>query len=117
MNYKSIFATTSAFFWILLVTSCTSDENELPPGIIPPDSMISVLADVHLAESKLLLNGRYINDEKLKATYIQFVLNKSNIDTGRFNQSFTYYTAHPDHFALMYDKVMAEISKRQAEKK
>ena len=102
---------------LALIVSCSPKEVPPPNGTIPPDSMIKVLADVHLAESRLLLNGKYAGVDSLKATYIQHVLIQIGTDTGRFNKSFAYYASKPEQFSEMYDKVMAEISKRQAEKK
>ncbi|MBL0342189.1 MAG: DUF4296 domain-containing protein [Bacteroidetes bacterium] len=97
--------------------SCKSDKVVIPSGIIAEDTMIIVLADVHLAEAKLLLIGKYLNDENLKSSYIQHALSRSKIDTARFNKSFAFYSSKPELFSVMYEKVMAEISKRQAEKK
>jgi len=97
---------------MLVFTSCGPDAPEPPSGTIPKDTMISLLADVHVAESRLLLSGEFLNNHQVKSAYMQQVLAKFNIDTTRFNQSFSYYTSRPDEFEQMYEHIMEEISKR-----
>ena len=97
----------------MLFVSCTPTP-EAPAGTIPKDTMIALLADVHIAESRILLSGEFVNNQQAKSAYIQHVLAKFNIDNTRFNQSFSYYTSQPDEFEQMYEKVMEEISKKQA---
>ncbi len=99
---------------LLLFVSCVPESPEPPAGTIPKDTMIALLAEVHIAESRILLSGEAVNNPQVKSAYIQNALAKFNVDTTRFNQSFSYYTSQPDEFEQMYQKVMEEISKRQA---
>ena len=94
--------------------SCSKNGGTIPEGVIPKDTMISVMADIHLAESRLMMSGKYAQNTNLKSTYMQEVLHRSNIDTSRLQKSFSYYSSQPELFSEMYDKVMEEISKRQA---
>lgn len=105
------------YFSLILFVSCSNKDVSIPPEILPQDSMIQIMANVHLAESRLLMSGRYVNNEALKSAYIQKVLSESNISAERFQSSFAYYTSRPELFSEMYNKVMEEISRRQAEKK
>lgn len=94
--------------------SCAPAPDIPPAGIIPQDTMISLLAEVHIAESRILLSGEFVNNQQAKSVYMHQVLLKFGVDTVRFNQSFSYYTSRPDQFELMYEQVMEEISKQQA---
>lgn len=104
------------FFAILVLSlsACSPPPPDPPEGTIPKDSMISLLAEVHVAESRIMLSGEFVNNHQVKSAYMQHVLATFNVDTTRFNQSFSYYTSKPDEFEQMYEDVMEEISKRQA---
>ncbi len=99
---------------VLSLSACTPQNPAPPQGTIPKDSMILLLAEVHVAESRILLSGEFVNNQQVKSAYMQHVLATFNVDTTRFNQSFSYYTSKPDEFEQMYEDVMEEISKRQA---
>jgi len=96
------------------LVSCGESELKVPDEVIPRDSMIMLMADIHLAEARLLLGG---GGGEMKNKYLQNVLYKHGTDTARFNRSFNFYSAHPDYFTKMYDEVIVEISRRQAMKK
>lgn len=101
----------SAFF------SCSrsGDEGAVPQGIIVPDSMVQILTDIHIAESRLLLSGAGQDAVLPKKAYIHEVLVNHGVDSAAFYNSFIYYTDHPHRFAAMYEEVINEISKKQAE--
>ena len=106
----------SLAFIILICISCNDNKNTLPEGIIPRDSMIVILADIHIAEAKLQNAGPAFRDKTFKSAYLQQVLRKAGVDSSRFLGSFDYYSSHPEIFSIMYEQVIVEISKRQAVK-
>ena len=99
---------------IILATSCSEKDLDIPAEMIPRDSMIEILADVHIAESRLIQDGYKPNNQVFKSEYIQHVLNKDGVDSTRFNKSFLFYSAAPGYFQDMYEDVITEISKKQA---
>lgn len=102
-------------FAIFALTSCQSDSaKEIPAGVISRDSMVKIMADVHIAEARMQISDIRNSNPALKNTYIQEVLRRSGTDTTRFNFSFKYYSANPEIFASMYEDIIVEISKQQA---
>lgn len=102
-------------FAIFVLASCqTKNSNELPAGVISRDSMIRILAEVHVAEARMQISDIRNSNPELKNTYLQEVLKRSGTDTASFNYSFKYYSANPEVFASMYEEVIVEISKKQA---
>jgi len=97
--------------------SCSrgNEESAVPPGIIVPDSMIQLLSEIHIAESRLLLSGAGQDAVLPKKAYIREVLVNHGVDSASFYKSFVYYTDRPHRFAAMYEEVINEISKKQAE--
>ncbi len=88
----------------------------IPDGIMSPDSMVQLIADLHLVDAKIAEGG--LNDSATKAiapSYYSFVLKKHKLDTAMFNKNFRFYLGHPAYFNEMYARALDELSKRQAE--
>lgn len=103
------------FFYIIFVAGCRISDTALPKGIIPRDSMVTIMADIHIAESRLIKAGSSALQRDVKSAYLQQVLLSAGVDTSRFLKSFDYYSIHPGVFAEMYEDVVVEISKKQAD--
>ncbi len=99
---------------IIFFAGCSADEPEIPDGIVARDSMVTLLAEVHIAEATLIKSGSKGLDITIKSAYLQDVLNNAGVDTARFLQSFDFYSTQPEMFAEMYEEVVVEISKRQS---
>jgi hypothetical protein len=78
---------------------------------------VQILADVHLAESRLLLTGAGKEAVLPRKAYILEVLSGRDLDTAAFNKSYDFYASHPSLFKSVYEGVIEEIGKRQAERK
>lgn len=107
----------SLLILIQLFMACGKKETEIPPGVLPADQMISVLADIHIAEARLQIADVRSSNPDLKNKYVAEVLSRHKINTSLFNKSFDYYSSHPELFSQMYEKVIEEISKQQASSK
>jgi len=99
------------FFLLIIVNSCKHDSNKPPVGIIPKDSMVSIIADLHLADA-VLLNANVqskISDISSNRLY-KTVLDKYGITRERFNRSIDFYAENPVVLDSMYDKVIEKLS-------
>lgn len=90
-------------FSICIMISCTGNTiYKAPENLIPRDTMISLLTDMHIASAskpiKTVKNRRDLN-------YMQLVYDKYKIDSLRFEQSNTYYTSRIDD----YDKLLKSV--------
>jgi len=104
--------------FLLLLAGCSNQSEEIPPGIISKDSMISIMADIHIAEARLINAGGVVVKQKdVKSAYMRKILSEASDDTTRFLKSFDFYATHPEIFSQMYEQIIVEISKRQAEEK
>ena len=99
---------------IFCLVACSGKQGIKPPvGVMSRDSMVSAMATMHIAESRIMqFDGRNLSRE-IKSAVIQEELSKSGIDTMSFNRSFDWYALHPDLFSAMYDDILSEISRRQ----
>lgn len=105
----SIAQVKNQFLILLLVTlifSCESKVNyEKPEGLIPRDTMIDLLYDMHLAVGTTNLRNK--NNEKDR-NYMSLVHEKYGIDSTRFAVSNIYYTSQ----AVEYEEMFEEVERR-----
>lgn len=76
---------------------------------------MQLLVDYHLAETQSQLNASFDDSKKLKQSYYKFIFEKHKTNFSELKKSFDYYSAHPEIFSAIYDEVITELSKKQAE--
>lgn len=101
---------------IFCLVACSGKQEIKPPvGVMSRDSMVSAMATMHIAESRIMQSDNRNLSREVKSTVIQAELSKSGIDTMAFNRSFDWYALHPELFSSMYDDILSEISRRGAD--
>jgi hypothetical protein len=91
---------------ILLIISCESKVNyEKPEDLIPRETMIDLLYDMHLAVGTSNLKNK--NNEKDR-NYMSLVYEKYGVDSTRFAVSNIYYTSQ----AVEYEEMFEEVERR-----
>jgi len=103
-------------FILIFVAACNDSKIEkIPSNIIGKDTMVLMLAEMHLLESSLGI--RIFEDKKLMNTrnsvktkiYKDFGISKE-----QFYKSYEYYSLKPMLIDSMYINVISEITERQA---
>ena len=100
---------------VLLIESCSQKEASVPKEILSPDSMVSILVDVHLAEASSNLTR--INDPVKIMAYDLYplIFKTHHTDSATFRQSFDWYLDHPKRLDKVYEQVINELSRRESE--
>lgn len=102
---------------LCFISACSEPKQEpIPLGIIAQDTMVQMLAEIHLLESSLSV--RIADESSLKNTrnaikskiYLNFGVSKE-----QFYKSYKYYAEKPVLIDSIYINVISEISKRQVE--
>jgi len=101
---------------LIFIFACSKPEVKIPEDVIPRDSMIVVLADIHLIEATIQLKGLGRNDTLKEEAYgrYRYVFNKHKVTTSQFRKSLEYYRSEPEFFQKMYDEVITRLSVEQA---
>ena len=102
-------------FCFFFLFSCKPKEAKIPAGILPKEQMVSVLTDVHLAEAALTLNTKNDSAALVAAGYYNFIYQSHRITKKQFDESLDFYTKHPELLEKIYEEVINELSKKQAE--
>lgn len=98
---------------ILLFTSCESSElNIAPKDLIPEDTMVLMLTDIHLVEGAKV--GRKImGDTVLMDVYYRKIFDKYQIDKVKFEESFRFYSNDPKKMDGLYASVIDNLNQLQ----
>jgi len=103
---KNIFFLTVLSFFI----SC-SGKNKVPPEIIPPNKMQKVLWDVIRAQalsSETARKDSTVNEIAETKVLTQKVFEIYKITSKAFDQSYNWYTNHPDVMRIVFDSLNAQ---------
>jgi hypothetical protein len=95
--------------------ACAPKPAEVPAGLLRQDEMVATLVDFHLAQARAQVRMQADNDTSAKRRYYGEALAKHGLAYPRFKASMDYYAAHPELLTGVYDRVIEELSKRQAE--
>lgn len=102
-------------FSIALLLGCHKGEGKIPEDILPKNKMVAVLVDVHLARAAFdfsVIQG----DSITRTAYYDYIYKIHNVSKKNFTKSFSYYTEHFELMEKVYQEVIIELSKKQAEK-
>lgn len=103
---------------IVFFAACSSIEDRvaIPDTVLSQAKMAEVLVDVHLLEASLNVST-YSRDQVVAST-IQpnsDVLKKNNVPKALYEESFAFYSKNPMLLAEVYQLVLNNLSKMQAE--
>ena len=95
----------------LLVYSCTSKTiYEKPKDLIPKDTMVFLLKDLHLAAAAKNVTNKQL---QRRFSYVPLVFQKYQIDSVRFQKSNLYYTSKIDIYEPLFDEVLKSLEEER----
>lgn len=100
-----------SILFVVSLVSCTGNTiYKKPENLIPRDTMVQLLVDMHIAAaSKPVKNIQ----KKKDVNYMALVYEKYKIDSVRFNESNVFYTSKIDE----YDKLLGDVKSILEEKR
>lgn len=108
----------SAIFISLLLVSCYRSAPEPSFNmsmVLPADSMVNLLTDLHLADGILnTIKDKKITNKKLSTAYYKAILEKYSINDAKFEESMRYYSFHSEDLNTIYEKVIINLSKMES---
>lgn len=101
---------TIYYCWLAILMVACINKKEIPEDIIPKEKMVDILTDIHVMESKIEAT-RYLARDSMQAAYFQEqkrILNKYQIDSSKYYQSYDFYFKHMYHMKDIYIEVAAK---------
>jgi hypothetical protein len=106
------------FLLILALGSCYHSAPDAPfkmELVIPADSMVTLLTDIHMAEGIISnVKDKKIPVGHLSAEYFDTVLKQHQIDRETFEESMRYYAFHTEKLNDIYEQVIINLSKMES---
>jgi hypothetical protein len=101
---------------LLVLVACHHAKKEKPYRIIPEDKFVKLLIDYHIAEGEI--STQYFRERTKKFKTISLcdsVVHLSGYTKAELDSTISFYSANPDKYDLMYEKIITELSRMQAE--
>lgn len=105
---------------LLLVISCAPKkdvtETDIPPEILPPDSMTAIITEMQYTEAILRefkRRGQH-NEERAAALYKQ-TFEKHGITAERYKKSLEFYEQNQEAYYKIYTDVVSRLTELQTE--
>lgn len=96
----------------VIIISCKSKEVKIPDNVIPQETMVSILKDVHLSEA-MIINKKIIDKElknQILASYKNDILEKHDITMEVYDSSYNFYVRNPTYLVEIGDSVLAKLA-------
>jgi hypothetical protein len=108
------------FFLLLpLLFSCYHEnkpEVEVPERLLSESEMVAVLTDVRLAEGALIYRKtRRIEQEEFRESAYKHIFANYGMTAKILNQNINYYNNDPEKMELIYEQVLAKLSRMDSE--
>jgi len=97
---------------MLIFLSC--NENSKPPkDILGREKMADILADIHMAESRVSkMNLRSMDSSVVVFNKLQQdIWAKYEVDSSLYNKSYSYYASNPEAMNSLYEIVTQKLEK------
>jgi len=104
------------FIFFLFSTSCSnSNKVKIPADVLCQDTMVAVIADVHLTQASHQMSVPIDSGDTSTLTSFRYVWKKHHISEAEYNKSLDFYSHHPHVLSQIYEDVLKNLSKEKAE--
>ena len=104
----------STFFILILLCSCSSQEETFPEHLIKKEQMVDIIAEIELTQAFIKLKTAHTDSINQEVLY-QNVFERFSVTKKKFNESLTYYASDPEQLEFIYDQVIIKLSEDEAE--
>jgi hypothetical protein len=101
---------------VLLLCCAKPDVKQPPYGVIPEDTMVNVLMDLHVLQSELSLSS--LPADSAQKVYLQLeekVFLENKVTRKRFKTSYNYYMETINKMDELYARVVDSLALHEAE--
>jgi len=113
---RYLFRPTGWVVILLLAVTALSCNRASRKNIINAKKFVNVLVDIHLADG--MANENMMHDPNYpldSASLYGSVFKKYGVTRAMFDSTLIYYSAHPDDFQKLYNKVTAKLKRMEDE--
>ena len=117
MNNKTRFYFTVAFgiLFGIFVTGCSKKPMSIPENTISPDTMVSILTEIHLAQAAVSMNVPGYTARFTTSDYLPSIFKKHHTTKQRFDKSLRFYSDNPNLLDSIYKEVLDDLNRKEGE--
>ena len=99
----------------LCLLSCQQQPDDLPTNMVPQQTMVRILADIHTAEALIERNVSYPDTAQvIYAEEHAEILEKYGVEQGAFRETYEYYLTNLEEMDKLYEVVVDTLSVRES---
>ncbi len=101
-------------FFCLLLFSCKQQNPKMPPNAIPQEKMVQILADIHVAESRV--ENRVIYPDTALMTFNRAhsdILKQHGVTHDQFRETYDFYLQNLQQMDKLYEVIVDTLSTRE----
>ena len=102
-------------FLFTTLLACSKKKVVVPEQMISMKDMQIILRDIHLAQSAATTESISDSSKYSAKEYVNYVLKDHKVSREKFLESLKFYTDNPALLEEVYDSVITELSRLQAE--
>jgi len=101
---------------LVMLAGCSgNDTQEAPKGTLPMPKMAAIIADIHLAESAVALQGLTFQEALSRYDrYEREIMRRHQTDTAAYRKSYQFYASDSYRLADLMKQVTDTLNARQA---
>lgn len=111
MNRRPLPAVPAALAAAMLLLAACS---RTPSGVIPPERMAALMADMRMADAVVSVNGRQYRTDSSRYVLRQAVFNRNGVTAAEFDSSLVWYGHNLKQYQEMTDRSIEILEKRLA---
>jgi hypothetical protein len=98
---------------VWLLQACSAVDDTKPENLLPEETMVNVLTDIHLTEARVGQMGlRSIDSSNIVYNRLEKqIFRKYKLDTAQYNASYRYYSTHPREMEAVYKEITGRLQK------
>ncbi len=101
-------------FSLIWLLGCGKEKEEAPADLLPQGKLTSILADIHIAESRVEMMR--ISPDSAQVVFKRLqkeILNKHKVTDSQFLKTYTYYLNHVQALDKMYEGLVDSLGMRE----
>lgn len=99
----------------LCLLSCQQQPDDLPANMVPQQTMVRILADIHTAEALIERNVSYPDTAQvIYAEEHAEILEKYGVEQEAFRETYEYYLTNLEEMDKLYEVVVDTLSVRES---
>lgn len=97
-----------------LMQACSAVDDTKPDNLLPEETMVNILTDIHLAEARVGQMGlRSVDSSNIVYNRLEKqIFRKYKLDTAQYNASYRYYSTHPREMEAVYKEITGRLQKK-----